>query len=198
MAKKPQQQSEAPISSLQPAILRRRLPPSPYVWRAVGFVERAYEEASDSPGAQHPFETAAILGPRRSEIILAVALLHDVLEDTDTTAASIRKGFGLSVSRMVQALTEDESIKHYGERKRTLRRAVRSSRAEAQLVFAADKLSKVRGISRSGKAPAKRRWKHYLDSHAMLKDSKVEPRLVNKLGREMTAVAQDLGLPRPD
>ena len=28
----------------------------------------------------------------------------------------------------------------------------------------------------------------------MLKDSKVEPRLVNKLGREMTVVAERLGL----
>jgi hypothetical protein len=31
----------------------------------------------------------------------------------------------------------------------------------------------------------------------MLKDSKVEPRLVNRLGREMTAVADSLGLQRP-
>ena len=137
--------SEASVASFQPVTLRRRLPPSPYVWRAVGFVERAYSAKSNSAGAEHCFETAAILGPRRSEIILAVALLHDVLEDTDTTALSIRRGFGLSVSRMVQALTEDPSITHYGERKRTLRRAVRSSRAEAQLVFAADKLSQGAG-----------------------------------------------------
>lgn len=183
--------------SFQRAALKRRLPTSPFVWRAVGYVEYAYGNAGDPGGAEHCFEVAAILGPRRSEIVLAVALLHDVIEDTDTGAGLVRRSFGGHVSDLVELLTEDRSLEGYSPRKRALRAVVRSAPPEAQLVFAADKLSKIRGCVRAGKAPANRRWKHYLESHAMLTETGVDRRLVNRLGRELESAATDLGLPAP-
>jgi hypothetical protein len=74
---------------------------------------------------------------------------------------------------------------------------VRSAPREAQLVFAADKLAKVRAVVRSGKAPPKRRWRHYLESQAMLVDTGIDKRLVNRLGRELAAAGAALGLPVP-
>lgn len=183
--------------SFQRAELKRRLPTSPFVWRAVGYVEYAYGNAGDPDGAEHCFEVAAILGPRRSEVVLAVALLHDVIEDTETDARLVRRSFGGNVSDLVELLTEDRSLEGYSPRKRALRGVVRSAPTEAQLVFAADKLAKVRGCVRAGKAPAKRRWKHYLESHAMLTESGVDRRLVNRLGRELAAAAADFGVPGP-
>jgi (p)ppGpp synthase/HD superfamily hydrolase len=164
----------------------------------VGFAERAYAEASDPSGAEHTFEVAAILGPRRSEVVLATALLHDVLEDTDTDLKAIRRSFGSAVADLVDVLSEDESIRNYRRRKQALRAAVRSSSAEAQTVFAADKLAKIQACARAGEAPAKRRWTHYLASHAMLRESAADRRLVGRLGRELTAAAQKLGLPEPE
>lgn len=190
-------EGEASAPSPLRAGLKRRLPTSPFVWRAVGYVEYAYGVAGDPAGAEHCFEVASILGPRRSEVVLAVALLHDVLEDTPTEAGLVRRSFGRAVSQLVELLTEDRSLDGYGRRKRALRSVVRSAPAEAQLVFAADKLAKVRGAVRAGKAPAKRRWNHYLESHAMLTDTGVDRRLVNRLGRELGTAADAFGLPGP-
>jgi (p)ppGpp synthase/HD superfamily hydrolase len=184
-------------SAAAPAALRRRLPDSPYVWRAVGFVERAYAQADDPVNAQHCYEVAAILGPRRSEVVIATGLLHDILEDTDTKLASIRRSFGSSVSDLVDVLSEDPTLDGYGPRKRALRAVVRSARPEAQVVFAADKLAKVRAATRAGRAPAQRRWRHYLASHEMLTESAADRRLVNRLGRELTSAAAEFGLPAP-
>jgi hypothetical protein len=189
--------TEAATPSPLRAGLKRRLPTSPFVWRAVGYVEYAYGLAGDPAGAEHCFEVASILGPRRSEVVLAVALLHDVLEDTPTEAKLVRRTFGVAVSQLVELLTEDKSVGGYGRRKRALRSVVRSAPAEAQLVFAADKLAKVRGAVRGAKAPARRRWGHYLESHAMLTDTGVDRRLVNRLGRELGAAADSFGLPGP-
>jgi guanosine-3',5'-bis(diphosphate) 3'-pyrophosphohydrolase len=196
-ARKPEPAGDPIQTSFQRAALGRRLPTSPFVWRAVGYVEYAYGNVGDPRGAEHCFEVAGILGPRRSEVVLATALLHDVLEDTETEPGLVRRSFGRSVSDLVELLTEDPTLEGYGPRKRALRSVVRSAPSDAQLVFTADKLAKVRAIVRAEKAPAKRRWRHYLESHAMLADTGVDRRLVNRLGRELAAAAESLGLPAP-
>ena len=63
--------------------------------------------ASGDPYISHPIEVAGILADMRlDEATIAVALLHDTIEDTDATREDIEKAFGEEISSLVEALTK--------------------------------------------------------------------------------------------
>ncbi|MGL4406673.1 MAG: RelA/SpoT family protein, partial [Notoacmeibacter sp.] len=63
--------------------------------------------ASGDPYISHPIEVAGILaGMRLDEATIAVALLHDTIEDTDATREDIEKNFGEEIGSLVDALTK--------------------------------------------------------------------------------------------
>lgn len=53
---------------------------------------------------------------------------------------------GADVANLVQAVTDHASAHSYRQRKQVLREQVRSAGGEAALLFAADKISKLRGL----------------------------------------------------
>lgn len=85
---------------------------SPLVERAMRLAARAHRtqqrKATDLPYVSHPASVALILcrAGFEDEIILAAALLHDVLEDTDVTIEELKAGFPQSVTEIVAALSE--------------------------------------------------------------------------------------------
>jgi (p)ppGpp synthase/HD superfamily hydrolase len=105
---------------------------------------RAVDEA---PLILHPVEVAALLSSRGyDDEVVAAGLLHDVVEDTDAGIDDVRERFGDGVARIVAAVTEDESIAGYAERKAALRAQVAAADGDAHVVFAADKVVKVREL----------------------------------------------------
>ena len=69
------------------------------------------------PYILHPLETMQILSNMQADINLQIAgLLHDTIEDTDTTAAEIAALFGDDVAALVNHHSEDKS-KSWLERK---------------------------------------------------------------------------------
>jgi guanosine-3',5'-bis(diphosphate) 3'-pyrophosphohydrolase len=63
--------------------------------------------ASGDPYFSHPLEVAAILtGLRLDDATIAVALLHDTIEDTDATRAEIDSMFGEEIGKLVDGLTK--------------------------------------------------------------------------------------------
>ena len=61
--------------------------------------------ASGDPYISHPLEVAAILTEMRlDESTIAVALLHDTIEDTSATRAEIDELFGEDIGRLVEGL----------------------------------------------------------------------------------------------
>ncbi|MTI42385.1 guanosine-3',5'-bis(diphosphate) 3'-pyrophosphohydrolase [Roseibium hamelinense] len=63
--------------------------------------------ASGDPYFSHPLEVAAILTDLRlDDATIAVALLHDTIEDTDATRAEIDKLFGEEIGKLVDGLTK--------------------------------------------------------------------------------------------
>ena len=61
------------------------------------------------PYILHPMEVAAIVGTMTSDReTLAAAVLHDTVEDTDTTLEEIREKFGKRVSLLVMTETEEK------------------------------------------------------------------------------------------
>jgi RelA/SpoT family (p)ppGpp synthetase len=67
----------------------------------------AQKRASGDPYFSHPLEVAAILTDLRfDDASIAVALLHDTIEDTDATRAEIDALFGDEIGRLVESLTK--------------------------------------------------------------------------------------------
>ncbi|SHK25905.1 RelA/SpoT family protein [Thermocrinis minervae] len=80
------------------------------VRRAYEFVEekhRGQKRASGEPYINHLIETALIVyNIIKDEDSVAAALLHDVLEDTQTTYQEIKELFGVAVADIVQGVTK--------------------------------------------------------------------------------------------
>lgn len=67
--------------------------------------------ASGDPYFAHPLEVAAILTDLKlDDATIAVALLHDTIEDTDATRAEIDEMFGTEIGQIVEGLTKIERL----------------------------------------------------------------------------------------
>lgn len=96
------------------------------------------------PYIEHPLAVAEMLVKHRyGDEVLAAALLHDVVEKSEIEADEVRERFGEPVADLVEALTEDETIDSYEERKEEHRWRVARSGPKAMAIFAADKLTNV-------------------------------------------------------
>lgn len=102
------------------------------------------------PYIEHPRMVAATLaGHGYADETLAAALLHDVVEDSDTTVEEIRAEFGDAVADLVATLSDDESIEDYRERKEEHRARVTEVDGDAFAIYAADKLTNLKTIHES-------------------------------------------------
>jgi guanosine-3',5'-bis(diphosphate) 3'-pyrophosphohydrolase len=78
--------------------------------RAFAFAERAHRGQLRKSGEEfvrHPWAVAMICAElRRDDQTIAAALLHDVVEDTETTADELRAEFGDEVAQLVEGVTK--------------------------------------------------------------------------------------------
>jgi (p)ppGpp synthase/HD superfamily hydrolase len=101
----------------------------------------------DASFVLHPLEVASLLDRSNyPDFVVAAAVLHDVLEDTDVQRRELDARFGSAVGDLVAAVSDDESIADEDERKDQLRERVRKLGGYPAAVYAADKISKVREI----------------------------------------------------
>src|SRR3569832_171502 len=69
------------------------------------------KRASGDPYFNHPLEVASILTDMKlDDASIAVALLHDTIEDTDATRAEIDQLFGAEIGEIVDGLTKIERL----------------------------------------------------------------------------------------
>jgi GTP pyrophosphokinase len=72
--------------------------------------------ASGDPYYDHALAVAGILSELRLDYeTLAAAMLHDVVEDTDTTLADVEKAFGPVIAHLVEGVTRMERIGEFRE-----------------------------------------------------------------------------------
>ncbi len=67
------------------------------------------KDAGASPYVNHPIDLVEVLwheGGVRDQVIIAAALLHDTIEDTETRPEELRGAFGASVAVVVEAVTD--------------------------------------------------------------------------------------------
>lgn len=124
------------------------------------------KDAEASPYINHPIALANVLANEAGIVdvwTLAAALLHDTVEDTDTTAEELRRLFGDEITEIVLEVTDDKSLPT-ADRKRLQIEHAPHLGARAKLVKLADKISNLRDIRRTPPAdwPLERR-REYLD-----------------------------------
>ncbi len=98
-------------------------------------------KGSGLPYIVHPMEVWQILRNNNCSATVQIAgLLHDTLEDTETTPEEIETKFGKEVLELVNSESEDKS-KTWQERKQHTIDALTNDSIEAMQVCCADKLS---------------------------------------------------------
>jgi methylenetetrahydrofolate reductase (NADPH) len=111
-----------------------------------------------SPYINHPIEVAEVLarvGGVSDLAVLQAAILHDTVEDTQTTPAELEATFGREVRELVAEVTDDKRLPKQERKRLQVEHAPRLSR-RAKLVKLADKICNVRDIAH---APP-RGWPH--------------------------------------
>jgi len=114
----------------------------------------------------HPIAVAEILarvGGVSDLAVLQAALLHDTLEDTETTVEELDEKFGPEVRRLVQEVTDDKSLPNAERKRLQVEHAPHLSRG-AQQIKIADKISNLGDITAD--QPAAWSWERkrdYLD-----------------------------------
>lgn len=101
-----------------------------------------------TPYINHPINVATILTVEAgidNLDVLKAALLHDTVEDTDTSFTEIEETFGKNVADIVREVTDDKNLPKH-ERKRLQIEHAKTSSKNAKLVKLADKLDNLRDL----------------------------------------------------
>lgn len=106
------------------------------------------KDAAASPYINHPLALARVLaeeGGIEDPMILAAALLHDTVEDTDTSVEELTEVFGPDVAAVVAEVTDDRSLPKAERKRQQILHAAHISPA-AKLVKLADKICNLRDM----------------------------------------------------
>lgn len=124
--------------------------------KAITFATQAHKGAvrkgSKLPYILHPLETAVIASTMTTdENVIAAAILHDVLEDTDVTYEQLKQEFGL-IADYVQFESENkrrnlppEQTWHI-RKQETIDHLTNETRLELKIIALSDKLSNIRSL----------------------------------------------------
>lgn len=106
------------------------------------------KDAAASPYINHPIGLANVLCHEAGITdvdVLCAAVLHDTIEDTETTAAELEAEFGPRIAAVVLEVTDDTSLKRAERKQRQIEHAPHIS-YEAKLVKLADKICNLRDV----------------------------------------------------
>jgi len=108
-------------------------------------------DAHASPYINHPIELARVLsveGGVTDVLTLVAALLHDTIEDTQTTYDELLARFGQTVADVVAEVTDDTALPKAERKRLQVEHAAQISR-RAKLVKLADKIANLRDVANS-------------------------------------------------
>lgn len=126
--------------------------------KAHGKQKRKWEE---TPFITHPFLVALKLAKYWfSDIVLASALTHDVLEDTNHSVASFREELGEEVYKLVKAVSNDPSLP-WEEKKLKYIETVRNGPEWSKAIAVADKIHNLEALFIAYKNHWKKIWKFF-------------------------------------
>jgi guanosine-3',5'-bis(diphosphate) 3'-pyrophosphohydrolase len=106
------------------------------------------KDADASPYINHPIALAKVLcveGGVTDVNAICGAILHDTIEDTETTAEELTEILGETVSKIVQEVTDDKKLPKEVRKRLQIEHAPHASH-QAKLVKLADKICNLRDI----------------------------------------------------
>jgi len=136
--------------------------------KAAAFAIKAHGDSErrghGTPYALHVFEASAICETiTKDQEILAAALLHDTLEDTDVTYDELIKEFGERVANLVYAETDkfyegDSEESSWTRRKQEAIDRIKQASKDVKIIAMGDKLSNMRAIARDFEVQGDALW----------------------------------------
>lgn len=137
-------------------------------------MHRGQTRLSGEPYLSHPIEVAVILTSMKMDVVtVATGILHDVLEDTETTFDQLVDLFGEEVAQLVDGVTKIEKI-HFGSREEyqaeNLRKMLLAMAKDIRVLIVklADRLHNVRTLNYAKEEQQKRVAQETLDIYAPL------------------------------
>jgi GTP diphosphokinase / guanosine-3',5'-bis(diphosphate) 3'-diphosphatase len=109
------------------------------------------KDAKSSPYINHPIqvtETLWTIGGVRDATLLLASILHDTIEDTETSPDEIKAEFGEDVLALVLEVTDDKSLPKQVRKQLQVETAPHKTH-NAKLLKLADKICNVRDITAS-------------------------------------------------
>lgn len=106
------------------------------------------KDAPASPYINHPIALTDLLvnvGQVFDNEVLCAAVLHDTIEDTDTTADELKREFGAKIAHIVVEVTDDKTLPKAERKQHQIDHAPHAS-PQAKLVKLADKICNLRDI----------------------------------------------------
>uniref|UniRef100_A0A0N5AHV0 Ferrochelatase n=1 Tax=Syphacia muris TaxID=451379 RepID=A0A0N5AHV0_9BILA len=130
--------------------------PISFILKACDFAAKKHrfqkrKDLQQTPYINHPIGVANILaneGDVTDPSTIVAALLHDTVEDTDTTLEEIQQVFGKKIRDIVDECTDDKSLSRDARKQAQIDNAA-SHCFEAKLVHLADKLYNLRDLERN-------------------------------------------------
>ena len=145
--------------------------PIPRLLQAMRFAAHKHrdqkrKDGDATPYINHPIEVAELLaqvGGVRDPDVLCAALLHDTIEDTETTGEDLEAVFGPRVRALVEEVSDDKSLPKEERKRLQIEHAPHLS-DDAKRIKVADKTSNVRDVTLSPPAGwSEERRADYLD-----------------------------------
>jgi (p)ppGpp synthase/HD superfamily hydrolase len=173
-------------------------------------------QSRNACGGRPYIDTPVAVAERLAELgygdeVLAAALLHDVVEDSDLEVEDVRAQIDPRVAEIVAALSDDESIESYETRKAEHRRRVETAGPDAHAIYASDKLTNIEMlrdayveqgelVGEELTVPLDVKVAVWTDDLEMLSACEDEERLASltkRLGEALRGLAADRGRPAP-
>lgn len=118
-------------------------------------------KTDDTPYVAHPLAVARILERAGfDDAVVAAAIVHDVLEDTDVTEEELRSALGDEITDMVTAVSEDSSL-GWEERKEKYAQDVAQASEGAKAVSVGDKIHNLKSLIDGYEVQGKNIWKKF-------------------------------------
>jgi guanosine-3',5'-bis(diphosphate) 3'-pyrophosphohydrolase len=107
------------------------------------------KDVDASPYINHPIDVATVLATRgriRDLPTLLAAILHDTIEDTETTAEELEREFGAEVRALVIEVSDDKRLPKAERRRRQVEHS-RLKSLKAKVIKLGDKIANVRDLT---------------------------------------------------
>jgi len=160
------------------------------------------KDAKSSPYINHPIQVAETLwsvGGVRDVNLLVAAILHDTIEDTDTTPKELETEFGEEVLSLVLEVTDDKSLPKQTRKQLQIEHAPHKSE-RAKMLKIADKLNNIHDIVKSPPSnwTLERKQEYLLWTEKVVAGLRgVSPALESQYDELLKEGKQSLGLEQP-